>query len=559
MNLNPTESASQLKKTKITLFIAIWLGGIIVILLRMYQPLFLGWDESIQIEAAYRMAKGLGYTSTYFTVADPDINKNPAFYTITWWPPGFALLVSGFLAFKIPLWVSLKIIFGLSTLVGWTGWSYLGARFLSPSLTLNMKWLSPLNILIAMMLPFYFTPSWHGTDVMLWAAMPVFIALLGPALQKTDTDGRYALLSGALFGSLFFVRYASLFLGLVAVVSFFFINRKSWKNYIYFCLSALGILAALHAWNFSVSGGTILPQYISKAGSIGIGKTLSSILHDLSSVITLCPVPGASDLLHLAQRFPALNCSLGIFCVLILASLPWIILRLKPVNKPEPLFGEIFALSLLPICLILQLVAVTLVSNPFYPFVGDIRYYWPLIPANFIFLYALISRYKINYYASSVVLIIILTGVSSFYVDLVKNAGQTNTVPALFSRLAKIDSRTYTGYEKEEVFLNKLADDNPAAQFFVQSLPFLLYKGDNTRFRPIPERNFWDQAYLTVPTRMFWVISTERCSEICPTTAREPVLKTASIPGIKEIYFNPSTYIRILVADLPRGYKFNVY
>ncbi|MEL6383761.1 MAG: hypothetical protein AAFQ89_15160, partial [Cyanobacteria bacterium J06626_18] len=96
------------------------IAAVYVTLIRLLGPIQIHWDLSVQLDAAHRLAKGLGLTNAFSSQLD--LNQPPIAETLTHFPPGLSLLVAGFLYFKIPVEVALKIIYGLATMAGWFCW-----------------------------------------------------------------------------------------------------------------------------------------------------------------------------------------------------------------------------------------------------------------------------------------------------------------------------------------------------------------------------------------------------------------------------------------------------
>jgi hypothetical protein len=88
-------------------FGTILLSAALVILLRLFGPLIIHWDLSIQLEAAYRLIQGLGLTNAFSSQFD--LNQPPISEYLVHFPPGLSLLVAAFLFLKIPLAIALKL------------------------------------------------------------------------------------------------------------------------------------------------------------------------------------------------------------------------------------------------------------------------------------------------------------------------------------------------------------------------------------------------------------------------------------------------------------------
>ena len=202
-----------------TVFRIILLSALCVTLIKLFSPLVIHWDLSIQLETAYRFVRGLGLTNAFSSQFD--LNQPPASEYLTHFPPGLSLLVSAFLFLNIPLAVALKTIYASTTMVGWLGWSIIGARCLSGPMRIASRSV-PVHLMIAAILPILYTPSWtnQGTDIFLWAGVPIVLLCL-------LTSSRYRLrliltvLPGLMVGLLLSFRYASAFLLIAALLLIF--------------------------------------------------------------------------------------------------------------------------------------------------------------------------------------------------------------------------------------------------------------------------------------------------------------------------------------------------
>jgi hypothetical protein len=87
---------------------------------------------------------------------------------------------------------------------------------------------------------------------------------------------------------------------------------------------------------------------------------------------------------------------------------------------------------------------------------------------------------------------------------------------------------------------------------------------DNPRqVRHIPDSSFWENAYLSQPTRVVWVINNPQCPSICPSPGgfnsdqpTAPIQQLTSLPNLEVVFTNPAEGTKIMVSDLPAGYQF---
>src|ERR1051325_1107350 len=196
------------------------LSALVIIFARILAPFEVGKDQGVQIEAAQHLADGQGLTTLYFSSPNSyDLAQSPAPQYLTWWPPAFSLVLAGFLVVGVPLLISLKLIYSLATLLGWFGWASIAGKLMP----VHLRWRGrsfPIQFLIAAVLPVFFTPSWTGTDLFLWAGIP-FVVILLAAGEARRPNLAASFCAGLIFGLLCQIRYSSLFIGLGAMFVIF--------------------------------------------------------------------------------------------------------------------------------------------------------------------------------------------------------------------------------------------------------------------------------------------------------------------------------------------------
>ena len=221
---NWTNSISQ---SNLQVFIVILTSAFMVILARLLGPLEISEDLSINLEASHRLIQGLGLTVA--SGLDFDLNQTPNPEYLTQFPPGSSILMACLLFFKIPLPISLKIIYGLTTVIGWLAWAAISCHFLTKSIRFSSITL-PLHFIVAAILPLFYTPSWtiQGTDIFLWSATPWITLLLFYSSLKSSKN-YFVVLAGLLFGLLVSFRYASVFLAFAALLILLQVNFPRFK------------------------------------------------------------------------------------------------------------------------------------------------------------------------------------------------------------------------------------------------------------------------------------------------------------------------------------------
>lgn len=219
-------------------FYAFLVSALFVVLIRVLSPIQLYGDELIQLEPAYRLSQGLGLTSNYYASFNPALNQPLVAQYLTWFPPGFSLAVAFLLTLKLSLASALKIIFGLTTIIGWVSWAIIGSSLLYRPFMLFSRKLY-VNIVIASILPIFNTPVWSGSDIFLWAGTALTVVLItyfsnniNTASNANNNRKKLLILSGLVVGSTYSFRYAGIFLILVTFVILFQANFPRIKSFL---------------------------------------------------------------------------------------------------------------------------------------------------------------------------------------------------------------------------------------------------------------------------------------------------------------------------------------
>lgn len=106
-----------LSEGNLKVFGTIFITGLFVILARVLAPVQISSDLGLQLQAAHRLVQGLGLTVALSL--NFELNQPPNSEYLTHFPPALSLLVASLLFLKLPLATALKIIYGLTTVVGW--------------------------------------------------------------------------------------------------------------------------------------------------------------------------------------------------------------------------------------------------------------------------------------------------------------------------------------------------------------------------------------------------------------------------------------------------------
>jgi len=577
------------------IFVLIFVTGLIVTLLRIFGTFLIEWDQGIQVEASQRLIQGLGLTSTYFEVPfsskdiaqtqNFNISSLPNIPYLTWYPPGFSLILASLLFLGLPLSLSLKLIYGIATVLGWLGWAKLGSYFLRKPIRIG-KISLPTHFLIAGLLPLFYTPWWNGTDIFLWCGVPFIAIFLCKSLARGLSVKSYLIASGLISGLLYSIRYSSLFLIAAAFLFLLCTNYRSIKDFLkrysIFCFCALIPILPVFIYSKTVAGTSGLPEYISLGRTFSNLFTISSLLEIANKIIatsatlaTICvfQVDAFSVLLikdlssHSLASFIWGSCGLVFVFVLplIIANIPS--REQFAYLKLEKYFALFLSLALVSLSILL--IASTF-SFPSYNFFGDKRYYVAIGPSCIFIFYDLSTRLEVvrhsfwcslgRLFFSSLVIVFLIYNL--FYKPnfIISKGNQLYLVQAVlgaaYREQTPYPSNQVSSYYKDT--LTKLIDlqkENPTALFFVQDHPNFAYSGYH--FRPIYEQEIWEKAYVDKAVKIFWTVNNSCSKEICSTIRRESVKQLSSQPTLRTVFTFPHENTRILVSDVPSEYNFS--
>lgn len=545
-------------------------AAILVTVARLMGPFEVGKDQALQLEAAGRLVDGLGLTSTYFTTQHPsDISVAPEPVYLTWWPPALSLLVAGFLKLGISLVVSLKVIYGVTTLIGWVGWAIIASHLLSGPIRLGRR-SYPLQYVIAALLPVFTTPVWHGTDIFLWAGTPLIVLWLFRS-QDSGAFSLYIVLAGLTFGYLYSIRYASAFLGLVALFVLAQSNSLNVKAVVkkfgvFLITSLLIIVPTLIYIKLFSHHDSVLPEYFDTTYKASSTRLIWGLLE--GSFITSIPLFGSNLVYLVAMRLrPPIPSIIGVFCFIAVFAVPFIVFMRSSLSRREYRNDLALSLSLLPVALIIFLVASSLMTAQ--PLLGIERYYNPVIlccPLIFYWLAGFKSLNRALRYASIAVVLVFAvklflyfpyTGLKSparivhciLSFTPSKSEGQSSTSHPI----SYPSNQIYSLKENSRNKLKELAHQYPDAVFFLANQAYFIYETDSLLpeglnrgvvFRRLPRKYFWESAFTSKQIKVFWVIEPGNQLDYVPESDK------------KIVYNDPLEKTRIFESDFPAGYKF---
>lgn len=562
------------------------ISAFFVTLARLLAPLEMSWDPAVQLDAAHRLVQGLGLTTTvspipqYIDQIPANLNQAPTPHYLTSFPPGFSLLVASLLFVGISLASSLKILYSLATLLGWLAWAIIASHCLSKPLKLGSISF-PAQFFLAALLPVFYTPVWIGTDIFLWSALPFMVLLLFNSAFKGSLNLPYLVTAGLIFGFQFSLRYAVLFVGIAAFFILLQINfpqgKAFLKSYFIFLISSLVLIIPVFIYiklANSYNGISALPQVSFKSQYSGFFSTITEILQSSSAIANISGLPIQPKLAYHLDPNPSLY-FIGIFFLIFTFLLPLLVFKrnkrasLDEVKRDFPL-----ALSLLPASLVFFLLFCNFAGQ--YDFLGTPRYYLPVfLPTLFVcYESSVIKTRNIYKLIRNLFLIFIIM---FFAYNLVArpldwkpgSSISFRGIPARLTREVLTNSMMYRkdyrypsnkvmiGYAETSAKVRELQKENPDALFFVQEYPFYVYDG-HPGLRVIPVSEFWKKAYVDKAVKVFWVVK-QKCPAVCTEHGKEVIDRLSSQPGLRTVFTSSQEnreHTKILVSDLPSGYKF---
>lgn len=565
-----------LSQGNIKVFGLILISAGFVIIARLLAPFYVGWDQGAQLEAAYRLVDGLGLTSTYFGTHVNNINIPPTPEHLTSWPPLFSLLAAIFLVVGIPLILSLKIIYTLTTILGWVGWGILGSYCLSRPVKIR-KCSFPLQLLIAALIPVFYTPHWWGTDIFVWAAIPYVLMLLVGSHIKQSVKVECLVGAGLIFGLLYCTRYASPF---VAIAAFFILLQmhfpKLWsfvKSYSIFFISSLVPIFGVSIYN-RLSSNKALPSYANlKYGITHFPETLGRIFNSLSASFSLFGFPTFNKPIQLfvetLRETPVINYAVGIIGIGLVILLPILLIQSKKVIE-TPKQQLLVSLAILMASIPSFLIACMFIYS--FDFLAFPRYYFPAGTSGIFIFYELATRpdrdrfplkLLTKLYQSAFLFTFSFLGVLVFssVIQTPKSFVKIAEPILGYSLLPNMEypsNKIVTPFVESSEKVRALQQANPNAIFFVANYPHYIYDAYD-KLRSFPHNSeFWKDAYVEKPVKVFWVFNAS-CPSICdPNDAIvEPL---SNLPNLTTVATYPDEQYgkgtKIVVSDLPGGYQF---
>ncbi len=529
----------------------------VVVILRSMSPLLVNSDASIQIGAALSLLDGEGL-GTY--ILNDDIAQPPKLNPLTWFAPGFSLMLFLLLKVGFSTAIALKLMYAVAAIGGWYGW---GLIFRDAMRSQQQSIFSKgVAVLLAILLPLYFTYDWVGTDLMLWAGIP-FVIRLFYLSEAPECEKRYVWI-GCLVGLLYAFRYAAIF---ILVAFFLFLIKQN--GLIKFGKIVLGFGIFYGAVSlYRVLVKTSVPSQLVWGDffrtDVWFSK-LSEIVKSLGQVKFLF-------FSHLSHYHIPGSRSLIIVMMLVSASiLIWGYPSSEAKNSGNSRIKFILCLNF---ALVIFLASISFLSSVNFIYLGDQRYYYPLFPSLTLIAYEIgfkLPQIKLN--RDGIIKSILLIYLGIFAVSATATFLRApNRIFGFWEFNPSVDIAKYPSNEirsrfpESEQKLIEILKQNPQAiaisfaQSFIfshrpeavirqQMLPASAVANVNSRFLSTHTVSKNLQAYL-----VFGIEG--NCKTYCYYTTDEEVELLKQIPPPKLVYRNETEKIRIFSTQLSKGLHF---
>lgn len=251
-----------------------------------------------------------------------------------------------------------------------------------------------------------------------------------------------------------------------------------------------------------------------------------------------------------------------ISCIVLIVLLPFLVIKIKKINLKAIHKDISISIACLPISLVLFLGSLTFTLS--WSPIGIARYYISVNICLILIFYEIATLININRrfkVITSAFVILFLTynlvyrpsflfiGKSKVLVEVVLGFRPLPTTEYPSNKIYIPDNDSL-------LMLRKLEQENPQALFFVQRFYSSYIYNNQSTVRRILDESFWEQAYLSKNTRIFWIVDNQQqCETICNYEGK-PIKYISSLPNLKTVYISSHKKRKIMVSDLPSGYKF---
>lgn len=362
------------------LFTLTLVACVLVILLRIPTKTDLGYDITLQIEAAQHFVEGKGLTIYNW---NSPIGTRLELQTLTHFPCGFSFFIVAAMSLGLPLALAIKIYGALLTFLGWFGWGRFTSSCLGKCTKESFQW-TLLACFFACTMPLFYTPGWNGTDIFLWALVPWILRWLALAgLAEGSRQIAFYSLVGFACGLCILMRYAGVLLAGYAVIVIVLQTgvrpKLLCKRWLAFGLAIAPLLGVqLFLILFGTEGRTT-------PGGINAAQKMGTMLGALYNGAVLLPMfnctlfSWAPDRVFKSVIQPGTQAIWPYIFTMTLFCLPRLIWqRLDAKGRASAFTDERVLAAGLVAALPLFLWVCMVVG--FYTYVGDRRYYLPIIP-----------------------------------------------------------------------------------------------------------------------------------------------------------------------------------
>jgi hypothetical protein len=251
----------------------------------------------------------------------------------------------------------------------------------------------------------------------------------------------------------------------------------------------------------------------------------------------------------------------GIAVLLLLAFLPFWAKRLEREHSKNS--AILLSLTCLPISLVLFLI-VCMFTNPF-GFLETERYYVAVNLCFILAVYRLTSLSEVNLSIRWITSIFVTVFLVHYVFYRSSNLWHGRPVE-FFKQVAGYAQTSDVTYPSNQLYtfaisetlrskVKKLQQEYPDAIFFTVAQPLYIHDG-SPGLRFIQGERFWQTAYVTKPTKVFWVTTTFYCPEVCATSSYKNIDTISQLPQLNTVFVDPENKGKILTAELPAGFRF---
>lgn len=526
-----------------------------IVILRSLSPLALNSDASVQIGAALSLLNGDGF-GTY--ILNSDVSQPPNINPLTWYAPGFSLVLFGLLKLGLPMPIALKLMYAIASIVGWLGW---GLIFRDVMRSQQQTALSKgIAVLLAVLLPFYFTYDWVGTDLFLWAGIPWIIRLF--YLSNEQRDWSFSV--GCLVGLMYVFRYAAVFI-IVGFCLFFLIERHNFLKLGKIIFGFGLFYGAVSIYRSLVN--TSVPTQLTTSGLFQPDVLLRRLLQTADGLRQVRFLLFS----HLSGVIPSGRLLLVVVFALLLIYASILIWGYPSSEEKSIRNPRLEIVLCLNFGLILFLALISLVSSINFIYLADQRYYYPLFPSLALVAYEVGFKLPQTRFDRDGILkitsLLFLGSLVFFTITVFLR------VPDRVFGFDRFDAKTYITEYPSNAIQNRhpesyqiaieLLKQNPRSKAisFAENFDFYHLPDTEIRKRFLPasylKQRFFSSHTSSQDLQIYLIFGIEEnCKSYCFFDSGKEVELIKQLAQPKLIYENKTEKIRILSTKLAKGIKF---